>query len=142
MKKLIPAREQIKILLEQNVSVENIIRKLDHLKLNRRFVYRVAKQYRETKSIAVKPRTGRKRIVRTKKLIKVIRERIRRNPAQSVRKLAREFKCHHSTMQINSNSTVRRGYAYKPKGSGFETRFVLFTRYQETLVHLAVELGR
>lgn len=54
-------------------------------------VYRVLKRFRDTGDCRKQAQGGSKRTVRTPELIKVVRERIRRNPARSARKLAKEL---------------------------------------------------
>jgi transposase len=58
--------------------------------IKRDFVYRTIRRLRETGTINDRPRSGRPRSVRTKERIKRIREKIRRNPARSSRKMAKE----------------------------------------------------
>lgn len=69
-----------------------ILRKLKKLNVNRRLIERTIASYRKTGSIKNIKRLGRSRTVRTKKLIKKVRERIRRNQHQTVRKLAVDLK--------------------------------------------------
>lgn len=68
-----------------------ILRELKHLKVNKRFIERSIKRFRETGSGIYRHNGGRKRTVRTPKLIKKIRERIRRNNAQSARKMSKNM---------------------------------------------------
>lgn len=63
------------------------------------FVKYTIKRLRETGSIKNRPKSGRPRSARTKKLIKAVRERIRRNPERSARKLAADFQVSNTTMR-------------------------------------------
>jgi len=60
------------------------------LKINRMMIKRTIDRYRETKSIEDRPRSGRPRTARTRKLLKNVREKIRRNPRRSMRKMAKD----------------------------------------------------
>ena len=51
----------------------------------------IIKRFEDSESVDDMPRSGRPRTSRTPKLIKVVRERIRRNPRRSMRKMAREL---------------------------------------------------
>lgn len=93
------AREQIKILHLQGLTNFQIRKKLSHLNLNRKFVYRTIKRLEDTGTVVPKKKTGRVRTKRTPAVIKVVRERVRRNPARSGRKMAHDLGMHHKTMQ-------------------------------------------
>src|SRR5690348_3285259 len=56
--------------------------------VSRPFISLTIKRWRETGSIADRPRTGRPRTARTPERIKAVRARIRRNPRRSQRRLA------------------------------------------------------
>lgn len=58
----------------------DIFNELQSLGCSRNFVYYTIKRYNETNSVEELPRCGRPRSVRTVVNVKVIRERIRRNP--------------------------------------------------------------
>ena len=58
----------------------------------RKFVYRTIRRYKETGGAVDRARSGRPRTVRTPQLKKVVRERIRRNPRRSMRKMALDLK--------------------------------------------------
>lgn len=68
--------------------------------VNMRLVQRTIKRYREFGVINDRKRTGRPRSIRTPEVIKAVRERIRRNPARSGRKLGKDFKVGKTTMKI------------------------------------------
>lgn len=75
-----------------------IFKALKHLNINRDFVYKTIKRYNETGTIDYKKRTGRKRTVRTAALLKVVRERVRRDSRRSIRKLAKDLKQNRGTI--------------------------------------------
>ena len=73
-----------------------------HLKsygVSRPFISLTIKRWRETGSIADRPRTGRPRNVRTPQRIKAVRARIRRNPRRSQRKMASQMGVSRSSIQ-------------------------------------------
>jgi transposase len=59
--------------------------------VSRPFISLTIKRWRETGSIADRPRTGRPRTVRTPERIKAVKARIRRNPRRSSRRLASQM---------------------------------------------------
>ena len=54
------------------------------LKVNRMLECRTIKHFEKTGDIQNRPRLGRPQTVRTPKLVKLIREKIRRNPYRSI----------------------------------------------------------
>ena len=62
-------------------------------------VYKAVKRFRETGSCAPRIRNTPEKPIRTKELIKKVRERLRRNPSRSTRKLAKDTSVSVSTMQ-------------------------------------------
>ena len=62
-------------------------------------VFKAVKRFKETGSAQPRVRSTPKRPVRTKKLIKNTREKLRRNPARSAAKLAHEAHVSPSTMR-------------------------------------------
>ena len=62
-------------------------------------VCKAVKRFRETGSCLLKVRSNPERSVKTKKLFKNIREKLRRNPQKSTRKLAQEAHVSLSIMQ-------------------------------------------
>ncbi|XP_014788625.1 uncharacterized protein LOC106882455 [Octopus bimaculoides] len=61
-----------------------------NLKINRMLIKRTIDRYQETSSIKDRQRSGHPRTSRTPKLIKNVREKIRRNPRRSMRRMAKE----------------------------------------------------
>ena len=76
-----------------------ILKLLNLPKCQRKFVYRTIRRFNETGGIWDKPRSGRPCTVTTPKLVKVVRERIRRNPRRPMRKMASELKVSRRSIQ-------------------------------------------
>lgn len=100
----------VKRYFEAGKSPAEIFNIVKTLGINRRFVNRTVNRLRETGSIEDLPRSGAPRTARTKKRIKVIRERIRRNPKRSQRKLAKDLKI--STRSVGR--IIKNDLGYKP----------------------------
>lgn len=66
----------------------DILRRFQNDGVSQQFVSYTIKRWKETGSIADRPRSGRPRTVRTPNLVRKVRDRIRRNPRRSQRKLA------------------------------------------------------
>lgn len=62
------------------MEINAIFKTLHTLGISKMFVYRAINRYNETSSVCDRKRSGRPRSVRTKKAVKAVRERIRRNP--------------------------------------------------------------
>lgn len=69
-------------------------------KINLKFIQRTIKRFKEHGTVEIKRKTGRKRSVRTKKLLKCVREKIRRDGSRSYRKLASEHNISKSSMEL------------------------------------------
>lgn len=69
------------------------------LNLNAMFIKRTLDRYEDTNSFEDRPRPGRPRTQRTPKTIKAVREKIRRNPRRSIRKMAKEHQTSPKSMQ-------------------------------------------
>jgi len=95
-----PIRDEIIFLHNKKFTPKQILTKLSHHKINERFVFRTLKRYKQTGNALPAKKVGRPRLKRTPDVIKVVRERIRRNPARSGRQLAKSLNMHHSTMQM------------------------------------------
>lgn len=76
----------------------DIFRSLKSLGVKRDFVYRTIRRYRDTSSFDDRKRSGRPRSARTERVIKITRERIRRKPQRSVRKMATDLNVSKTTM--------------------------------------------
>lgn len=84
-------RELIISLFKKNKTQKEILSILEKHNVNRKLVYRTIKRYKETGSSKIQPKVGRKRTVRSPELIKRVRERVRRNPGQSMNKMAKDL---------------------------------------------------
>ena len=80
-------------------STIEIVRLLKHLEIDRWFVYRTIKRYNETGSVNDRPRSGRPKSATSKKIVKNVRDRIRRNPGRSANEMAKEMNVSSSSMQ-------------------------------------------
>ena len=61
-------------------------------------INKVIKRFEETGSTATKPIPGRKRGVRTKRLVDTIRKKLSRNPRRSIRQLAKDLQVSRRTV--------------------------------------------
>ena len=86
-------------LYHQGKTPPEIFQELKNFQINRMFIKRTLGRFLETYSIDDRPRSGRMSSVTTKKLIKSVRERIRRNPRRSLRKMAIEMGVGRETMR-------------------------------------------
>lgn len=88
---------------------QEIFKQLKNTGISRAFVYKAFKRYTETGTNKHRQRTGRPRLVRLPKAIQVVRERLRRNPERSGRKLAQDLKMSEASMRrlLKSNLKVR-----------------------------------
>lgn len=69
-----------------------IVRALQHLNVNKSFVSRTIARYRDTGSVAPRPKSGRKKTATSAEMVRKVKKRIERNPRRSGRKMARELK--------------------------------------------------
>ena len=60
------------------------------MKISRMKIRRTIDRYKEAMLIEDRPRSGRPRTTRTRKLLKNVKEKIRRNPRRLMRKMAKE----------------------------------------------------
>ena len=77
-----------------------IIRELQHIGVKKSFVYRTIKRYNDTGSIEKRGGCGRKKTATSSEMVRKVKERIRRNPRQSARKMATNLNV--------SNRSIRR----------------------------------
>jgi len=76
---------------KQGLIPAQIFKKVHLLQFSRQFIQRTVKRFVETYSINDRPRTGRTHTGTKPSMVKKIRERIRRNPKQSMRKIAKDL---------------------------------------------------
>ena len=86
-------RQTIISLHKDGKTTGNILKSLDHLNLNlnRVFIWRVIKRYKETGEIGSRPSIGRPRPCRTPEIVKAVQAMIRQNPTKSLRRMAKEL---------------------------------------------------
>ena len=92
-------RSQIISLFQAGLSASDILKQMKNENINRMFIYRTIKRFKDTQSVNDRPRSGRPKSARTPKLKNNVQCRIRRNPRRSIRKLARDFSVNHETMR-------------------------------------------
>ena len=92
-------REAIVALHTNGKSNREIVQELQMHTVSYKTVYNTVKRFQETGQTSDRPRKGRPRSVRNSERIKRVREKVRRNPARSMRKLAKEEGVSHATMQ-------------------------------------------
>ena len=92
-------REFVVELYKKNKNTRQILEAGKEFNLNKMFIKRTLDRYRDTKSIKDRKRSGRPASIRSPKLIKSVREKIRRNPKRSINKLAKEHKISRTSMQ-------------------------------------------
>lgn len=69
------------------------------LKVAKSTVYHVVNRFKELGTSEDRPRSGRPRTARTKKVIKAVRERVRRNPKRSARQMAKDMNVSVTSMR-------------------------------------------
>lgn len=89
----------VKKYFEEGKTGGQIFQLVKSIGIKRDFVYRTIRRLRDTGSLNDRPRSGRKRSVCTPDRIKRVREKIRRNPARSARKLAKEENIDRESMR-------------------------------------------
>jgi AraC-like DNA-binding protein len=77
----------------------DIFRKLQNINICKKLIDRTIKRFKELGTVDIQKKTGRKRSVRTKNLIRNVKDKIRRNRGRSARKLAQEHNVSRSTMR-------------------------------------------
>lgn len=77
----------------------DIYKLLNQAGINKWLILRTIKRFNELGSIEDREKSGRKRSVRTRKMIKNLRQRLLRNPLQKLKKLAKELNSSKSTVQ-------------------------------------------
>lgn len=96
-------------LIKSGMKISNVARRLV---MPVRTVRAIVKRYRDTGSTDDSPRSGRPKSVCTPEIVKKIREKIRRNPHRSMRKLAREHKISDRSVRRIVNNKLKL-YPYK-----------------------------
>lgn len=105
------ARELILKLHLQGKSNAEIMKVVRSFGVSRMFIIRAVKRWRNTGDVQPAKKPGRQRKTRTKKMIKRVRDRLRRNPCQSVRKIGRALGINKSSIhEITKYDLGLKGY--------------------------------
>ena len=91
--------EAIVALRTNGKSNREIVQELQMHTVSYKTVYNTVKRFQETGQTSDRPRKGHPRSVRNSERIDRVREKVHRNPARSMRKLAKEEGVSHETMQ-------------------------------------------
>lgn len=136
-------RKLVEKYFHEGKSGATIFKELQKFGVSKTFVYYNIERLRGTGSIKDRPKSGRKRTVRTKKLIKAVRERIRRNPERSANKLASDMGKSRTTMQRILKEDLQlkpykkrkvAGLSDKQRTARFERSKLLLKRHDEKSV--------
>ena len=92
----IACRERIVALYLAGRCTKEIVRSLN---VSRKLVWLTLRRFKVTGRIVDLPKSGRYRNARTPELIKQVKRKIKRNPRQSMRKMARETTVSKKTIQ-------------------------------------------
>jgi inhibitor of nuclear factor kappa-B kinase subunit alpha len=111
--------EIIKLFMEGRRQCE-IVRELAPLKISHQLVSKTIQRYKELGNSKNRRRSGRSRSAITARIIKIVRNRLRRNPQRSARKMAQQI-------QISEKS-VRRILKKELKVKPFKKKKVTFLR--------------
>lgn len=114
-------RELILKLHQDGLRNCNIFKQLKPLGVGTRLIERTMLRFRKTGSVHPIKAGGRKRTVRTPKNIKIVRERIRRNPAQSMRKISRMLNLSKSSVHDIATKDLKLKAYKKQKIHGLTT---------------------
>ncbi|XP_076044978.1 uncharacterized protein LOC143027553 [Oratosquilla oratoria] len=77
------------------------------LKVAKSTVYHVVNRFKELGTSEDRRRSGRPRTARTKKVVNAVRERMRRNPKRSIRKLAKDMNVSNTSMRTIVRKDLR-----------------------------------
>lgn len=69
-----------------------IVRELEHLKVNKVFVYRTITRYNDTGSIAKRHGGGHQKTATSREMVQKVKKRLERNPRRSANQMAKELK--------------------------------------------------
>ncbi|QQP54502.1 Putative DD37D maT transposase, partial [Caligus rogercresseyi] len=103
-------REAIVKLYQKEHSCRAIVEALKPMKVSKSNVSYTIQRFKETNSFADRPKSGRPRSVRTKKLVEATRIKIHRNNKRSIRKMALEVGVNREVMR----KIVREDLGVKP----------------------------
>ncbi|QQP48832.1 Transposase, partial [Caligus rogercresseyi] len=103
-------REAIVKLYQKGHSCRVIVEALKPMKVSKSNISYTIQRFKETNSFADRPKSGRPRSVRTKKLVEATRIKIHRNNKRSIRKMALEVGVNREVMR----KIVREDLGVKP----------------------------
>ncbi|QQP54656.1 Transposase, partial [Caligus rogercresseyi] len=92
-------REAIVKFYQKGHRCRAIVEALKPMKVSKSNVFYTIQRFKETKSFAGKPKSGRPRSVRTKELVEATRIKIHRNNKRSIRKMALEVGVNREVMR-------------------------------------------
>lgn len=107
----------------------NVITKM--LGVSRSTVYYTMNRFRAIGTCSPRPKTGRPRTVSNPKVIKCVRERLRRNPRRSMRKMAKELNIAPTTLRYVAKNVLKL-HAFKLKKRHFLDDDMKATRFVRT----------
>jgi hypothetical protein len=95
-------------------STMEIVRLLKHLKINETFMHHTIKRSNETGSMNDRPRSGHPKSATTKKIVKNVEDRIRRNPRRSANEMPKHMEISFGSMQgILEKDRVHKPYKHQ-----------------------------
>ncbi|XP_033228815.1 uncharacterized protein LOC117180425 [Belonocnema kinseyi] len=88
-----------------------IVRELNHLKVNKVFVYRTIDRYNNAGSIAKRHGGGHQKTETSREMVQKVRKRLERNPRRKANQMAKELKIsNHSIRRILKNDLKIKPY--------------------------------
>lgn len=81
------------------IALPAIVRELQHLRVNKMFVYRTIMRYNDTGSIAKRFRGGPGKTATSSEMVRKVKARIQRNPRQSAAKLSKDLNVSDSSIR-------------------------------------------
>ena len=90
------------------------------LKVAKSTVYHVVNRFKELGTSEDRPRSGRPHTAQTKKVIKAVQERVRRNPKRSVRQMAKDMNVSVTSMRTIMTKVLQL-FPYKKRKRQFLT---------------------
>ncbi|KAF2887334.1 hypothetical protein ILUMI_18838 [Ignelater luminosus] len=76
-----------------------IVRELEHIKVNRKFVYRTINRYNETGSVVKRYGGGPKKTATSPEMVRKVKKRLERNPRRSGNQMAKELNISQSSIR-------------------------------------------
>lgn len=98
------------LILQKHRDGKTVMEITKDLKIPQSTVSNILKRYKNSNDLSDKPRSGRPCSARSKNNIKIVRERIRRNPRRSMRKMGRDLKIDEKSVR----NIVKKDLQLKP----------------------------